>query len=345
MRRLILLSFALALFAGLSTLGAGCIYAPLDLGLSDIGKLQEVTLIDSEAEEKILLVRIDGEISDEPNEDGIFSMREGTVSMVKDMLDVAKERRDVRAVILRIDSPGGGVTASDVIYHEILKFKKESKKPVVALFMDTAASGGYYVAQAADRIVAHPTATTGSIGVIAMLPNVYGLGEKIGVEVNVVKSGPMKDMGNPFRPFRPEEQVVFQKLIDDMYAQFLGVVYNGRKGAGLTMDDLKKLADGRVYTAQDAKKAKLVDEIGYFEDAQRSALALAGLKEAKVVTYDRKGIGAGQHTIYSHATSSSVDAKSDAGAARGTPVVKIEAPGLSQRSRPVFYYLWAPGLR
>jgi protease-4 len=332
--------FALAALAG----SAGCIYAPLDLGLQDLGKVQEITLIDSSSDNKILLLRVDGEITDAPSSEGIFGSSEGTVAHVKDVLDLAKKDQDIRGVLLRIDSPGGGVTASDVIYHEILEFKQKTGKPVVALFMDVAASGGYYIAQAADRIVAHPTAVTGSIGVIAFLPNVSGLGDKIGVRVDVIKSGKYKDMGNPFRPFEDDDKRVFQGLIDDMYEKFVSVVADGRKKAGLTRDDVRKLADGRVYTAPDAKKVRLVDDIGYFPDALAQTKSLASVKEAKVITYERKGIGAGRHTVYSQGEVDPVQAAIFA--PRGpveNNVIKLEAPAIAPR-RAVFNYLWAPGL-
>lgn len=325
----------------LVSLSTGCIYAPFDLGLQDLGKVQEVTLVDSKSEGKILLLRIDGEITDEPEAQGLFGSREGTVAHVKDVLELAKDDDRIKAILIRIDSPGGGVTASDVIYHELLLWKTETKKPVVALFMDVAASGGYYIAQAADRIVAHPTAVTGSIGVIAMLPNVSGLEQKIGVEVNVVKSGPLKDMGNPFKPLDADAQRVFQRLINDMYEKFVGVVAEGRKRAGLSKDDVRKLADGRVYTAEDAKKAKLVDEVGYFDDAVRTTKALADVKDAKVVTYERKGIGAGRHTVYSRSDGEPVQANFFARG--GENVLRLEVPGLPIK-RPVLNYLWAPGL-
>jgi protease-4 len=340
MRRIL----ALLVTGLLGPLAGGCIYAPFDLGLQDLGKVQEVTLVDSKSDWKVLLLRVDGEITDEPDSNGLFGSREGTVAHVKDVLELAKDDEKVKAILLRIDSPGGGVTASDVIYHELTKWKEEQQKPVVALFMDTAASGGYYIAQAADRIVAHPTAVTGSIGVIAFLPNVSGLADKIGVKVTAVKSGPLKDMGNPFRPLEADEQRVFQNLINDMYEKFVAVVATGRKKAGLTPDDVRKLADGRVYTAQDAKKTRLVDEIGYFEDALRATKTLAGVKDAKVVTYERKGIGAGRHTIYSQADAEPVAANIWARGGEGN-VVKIEAPGLEALKRPTFNYLWAPGIR
>lgn len=338
-------SFApLALAASAIALaGAGCIYAPLDLDLEDFGKVQEVTLIDGPVDSKLLLLRIDGEISDHAEPEGLFGVSESMVARVRDVLDLAKEDERVKGLIVRIDSPGGGVTASDIIYREILDWKRKTEKPVVALFMDVAASGGYYVAQAADRIIAHPTCLTGSIGVVAMLPNLSGLAGKVGVDVHVIKSGALKDMGNPFRPFEPAEREVFQKLIDDMYAKFVNVVHDGRRRAGLTRDDVLRLADGRVYTAADAKNARLIDDIGYFPEAIAAAKRLAKIEKARVVTYERKGIGTGRHTIYSRGDLSPIQANVLGRAAGDTNLLKIDAAAaLGARRRPIFNYLWVP---
>jgi protease-4 len=341
MRRAPLLTLSLASFLAV----AGCVYAPFDLGtLGELGKEQEITLVDAKDDRKIALVKIDGEIVDHETADGLFSTEEGTVSNVKHTLEVARQDENVKAVLLRINSPGGGVTASDVIYHELKKFREETGRPVVALLMDTAASGGYYVAQAADRIVAHPTTVTGSIGVITFLPNVTGLAEKIGVKVEAIKSGTMKDMGNPFRPLEPADRKVFQDLIDQMYGRFVDVVADGRKKAGLSREQVAKLADGRVYTAQDALKAKLVDDIGYFQDALALTKTTAGLSDAKLVTYIRKGLGVGRHSIYSQ---SDVEPTAASFLARGhgDATVKLELPGLPAKRRETFNYLWCPELK
>ncbi len=331
--------------ASLALLAAGCIYAPIDLGLQDLGKVYEVTLVDSDADDKVLLLRVDGEITDYADErDGLLEAVESTVSRVRDALELAEKDRNVKALIVRVNSPGGGVTASDIIYREIAAWKQKTGRPAVALLMDVAASGGYYVAQACDRIVAHPTSITGSIGVLAMLPNLHGLGQKIGVEVHVIKSGPMKDMGNPFRPFGPEERKVFQQLIDDMYARFVDVVVEGRRraGAGLTREQILRLADGRVFTAADAKKARLVDEVGYFPDALAAALALAKARDAKVVTYERKGIGTGRHTVYSEARPIPAAVQLLGGGPRRIELNLLNLDSARAR-RPIFNYLWLPG--
>jgi protease-4 len=156
--------------------------------------------------------------------------------------------------------------------------------PVVACFMGLAASGGYYVAQAADEIIAHPTTITGSIGVVAMKLNIKGLMNKVGVEQETVKSGPWKDFWSPFRPANEAEKQMMQAIIDDFYRQFVQVIEQNRK---LSYQEVKKVADGRVFTAAQARNLKLVDKIGYLEDALKDAKKRAGLTEAKVVIYQR----------------------------------------------------------
>ncbi len=332
---------AVVLAAALAPLAAGCIYAPIDLGgLADLGRVQEVTLVDAPVDHKVVLIAIDGEITDEADA-GFFGTTEGTTAQVKDVLDLARRDSDVKAIILRINSPGGGVTASDVVHREIVKWKRETRKPVVALLMDVAASGGYYIAVAADRIVAHPTSTTGSIGVIALLPNVSGLADKIGVKVHAVKSGDRKDMGNPFRPITDDDLKTFQSLIDQSYNRFLDVILEGRKGLG--REALRKVADGRVMTAADARAAKLVDEIGYFDEALLAARRLANIPDARVVTFERKGLGAGKRTIYSRSFADPIEATILGRGREGDRnLVKIDARPLLPSPRPAIKYLWLP---
>jgi len=176
------------------------------------------------------------------------------------------------------------VTASDIIYHEILRFKERTGRPVLGLMMSVAASGGYYIASACDVIMAHPSTLTGSIGVISIFPNVETLMAKVGVKVNVIKSGPAKDSGSPFRDMTEDEKKIFQGIIDEYYEGFLDVVARNRKGK-IPAEKLRTIADGRVYTAPQALKLGLIDAIGYFDDAFGQALSLVPLKSAKLVSY------------------------------------------------------------
>jgi protease-4 len=203
---------------------------------------------------------------------------------VREELQKAEKDDRVRALIVRINSPGGTITASDVVYHELLAFKERRKVPVIAVIMDVGASGGYYAALAADTIVANPTTVTGSIGVVMVTLNAQGLLEKIGVAPLTIKSGPMKDAGSPFRALTEPERAVFQSIIDEMYGRFVGLIVKARK---LPEDRVRAAADGRVYTAEQALRLGLVDRIGYLEDAVALAKERVGLSEARVVMYHR----------------------------------------------------------
>ncbi len=246
-------------------------------------KIEEVVLIKSKAREKILVIDVGGIISTVSNP-SMFRREGDILSRVYFRLEKASEDKSVKAVILRLDTPGGEAATTDILYNEILKFKDKTGIPVIALMMGVAASGGYYAAMACDHIIAHPSTITGSIGVIATLPNIEELITKIGVKMNVIKSGKMKDIGSPFRDLTGEEKDVIQDFIDYFYQKFLEVVYSNRKEF-LSLEEINKIADGRVYTAKQALDLKLIDEIGYFDSALKTALSLASLKEANVTAY------------------------------------------------------------
>ena len=179
-------------------------------------KLQEVVLLASEAREKVVMIDVEGTISS-ALETGFLAREKSVVARVFERLERATADPWVKAVIIRLDTPGGEVTASDIVYHEVLRFKERTGIPVVGLMMSVAASGGYYIASACDTIVAHPSTLTGSIGVISIFPSVEALMAKVGVEVNVIKSGPVKDSGSPFRALTEEDKGIFQGIIDEYY--------------------------------------------------------------------------------------------------------------------------------
>ncbi len=245
--------------------------------------IKEVVLVKSKAKEKILIVDVSGILGTTLSY-GLFDREGDILSQVYHRLELAAEDPYVRGIILRVDTPGGEVTASDILYNEIVKFREQTAKPVVTLMMGLATSGGYYVASATDHIIAHPSTITGSIGVISVFPNLKELFSKIGVEVNVIKSGDLKDSGSAFRDMTEEEKDLFQDIIDELYQKFLDVVLHGRDNE-LSLDELKALADGRIYTAQQAHKLKLIDEIGYFDAALVKAKNLARVQDVKVISY------------------------------------------------------------
>jgi protease IV len=187
---------------------------------------------------------------------------------------------DMKAVVVRIDSPGGAVAPSQEIYDELRKLAES--KTVICSMGNVAASGGFYVAMACDKIVAEPGTLTGSIGVISQFPNVKGLAEKLNVKMETVKSGKLKDAGNPFRDMTPEDRAYWQALIDGVYQQFVGAVVDSR---GIEEAEVKKFADGRVITGEQAQKLGLVDEIGNFNDAVDLAKEDAGLQGEPRLVY------------------------------------------------------------
>ncbi len=247
----------------------------------------EEQAIEGKGKDKIVLMDITGVISSEDAGSVLGGRKEpGMLARVREQLDRARLDKNVKALVIRINSPGGGVTASDTLYHEIKKYKEETGVKIVAHFLDTGTSGAYYAALAADRITAQPTSITGSIGVTMLRIDATGLMQKIGVQALEISSGAEKGMGSPFRPVSVEERKIFQGMIDSMYGRFVGVVAEERK---MDPERVRQLADGRIYTSQEAREAGLIDGIGYLEDAFKQAKILANLDQATIVTYLRPG--------------------------------------------------------
>jgi protease-4 len=228
--------------------------------------------LDFSTEDRVALIRIEGVILDSQQ----------TITELKRFADNPL----VKAIVLRIDSPGGGVVPSQEIYDAVQRIRNKNNKAVIASMGTVAASGGYYIASATDRIVANPGSLTGSIGVIMETANVEGLLKKIGVEGIVVKSGKFKDVGSPLRKMTDEEQALLQSVMDDVHMQFIDAVAEGR---ALEVSAVQALADGRIFTGRQAKEAKLVDELGNLDDAIQLAADLAGIEgEPKVVEPRRR---------------------------------------------------------
>jgi protease IV len=288
-------------------------------------KLREVVLSPGPARDKVLMIDIDGTIS-AALETGFLSREKSVVARVYERLERAAADPRIKAVLLRLDTPGGEVTASDMIYHEVRRFKERTGKPVVGLMMGVAASGGYYIAAACDAIIAHPSTLTGSIGVISVFPSVEGLMSKVGVKVEIVKSGPAKDAGSPFRAMTETEKALYQGIIDEFYEGFLAVVARGRKGR-IAEAELRTIADGRVYTAPQALKLGLIDGVGYFEDAFGKARDLAGIERARLVSY-----------TYFPGTKSNIYAGRPGDALFDLKALEALAGSL----KTGFYYLWLP---
>lgn len=227
--------------------------------------------LDFSTEERIAVVRVEGVILDAQQTVGDLK-RYGDNPLVK-------------AIVVRIDSPGGGVVPSQEIHDAVRRIRDKQNKLVIASMGTVAASGGYYIAAATDRIVANPGTLTGSIGVIMEMANVEGLMKKIGVESVVIKSGAHKDLGSPFRAMNREDQTILQNVMDDVHSQFIEAVAAGRS---LDVKDVRALADGRIFTGRQAKTAKLVDELGDLNHAIKLAADMAGMEGEPRVVEPRK---------------------------------------------------------
>jgi protease-4 len=263
------------------------------------------------------------------------------VSLLHEKLEEAHEDSNVKAIILRLNTPGGTVTASDIMYREVLRFKKRSGKPVIVLMMDVAASGGYYISCAADHIVAYPSTVTGSIGVILQTVNFKPLMDKIGVNAEALTSGKNKAAGSPFEALEDEHRQILQSLVDDFYKRFVEVVRKGRPN--IPADQFDMVVDGRVFSAGKAKELGLVDQLGDIYDAWDVAKEKAGIEHANLIIYHRP--------LASPASPYASSPVGGAGATSGAQVppggtqvnfAQINVSDLFTQRPSGFYYIWSP---
>lgn len=233
------------------------------------------------ASAKVLLIDVSGKISDQPNK-GLLSQSPSLMDSLLMQLKKAEQDDNIKSVLLKINSPGGGVTVSDILYHELLEFKQRTGKKLYIQMMDIAASGGYYLALAGDHIQAHPTTVTGSVGVISISADLSGIMHKVGVGVNIYKTGDSKDMGSPYRAANAVDQTLFQNLVEQMAERFYQIVQNKRQLSDQAMQEIKS---ARIYSGTAAQQAGLVDSLGYLSSATQAACELAGEKSCQLVTY------------------------------------------------------------
>lgn len=320
-----------------AAVGAGC-SAPSLLITPVSGKreLRESEILRETllARDKIAVIDVSGVIVDTPRF-ALFGEGENPVSVLLEQLDKAARDGQVKAVVLRINSPGGTVTASELMHDEITHFRRTTGKPVIAHLVDVGASGGYYVACACDEIVAQRTTVTGSIGVIMQLFDVTGTMEMIGVQADAITSGPRKDAGSPFRALTEEERLIFQNIVDAMFEEFVRVVDAGRPN--LTEEQVRTLADGRVYLAPQALEAGLIDRIGTFRQTLAAAKQRAGIERARVVMYHRP------HEYRPNYYAQTAAAGLPAAAGTQVNLLNVNAAGLDTSLSPRFLYLWQPG--
>ncbi|WP_373499989.1 signal peptide peptidase SppA [Desulfococcus sp.] len=291
--------------------------------------LTEYTL-EGEGRMKVLVISVRGVLSDAPDK-GWVRTRPSVVEDVVSQLRKAEKDDRIRAVVLKIDSPGGTVTAGDLLYHEITGYQQRTGARVVAAMMNVAASGGYYISLPADHILAHPTTVTGSVGVIYLQPDLTGFMGKLGVDVDVYKTGRNKDMGAFFREPTEAERRIMEDLIGRLGDRFFTLVKRHRP---VTEAGFETIATARIFLSDDALALGMIDEIGYLDDAVSRAKALARLpSEARVVVYRRDEFP--DDTIYTTA----------GGLHGGRPAVSLVETGLPDLGHLAagFYYLWYPG--
>lgn len=317
-------------FALVVILMPGCFNSIVLTPTNTSGPVEENLIVKSDrwlTRSKVAIIDVEGMLVNAKST-SMFSTSDNPVSVFRERLEEAAADKHVKAVVLRINSPGGGVTASDIMYRDLMQFRSKTGIPVVACMMDVAASGGYYLAMGCDHVIAHPTTVTGSIGVIMSLYNASGLMTMLGVSSDPIKSGPNKDIGNPARPMTDEERAIFQGIVNGFYDQFVKVVAAGRR---MPEEQVRPIADGRIYTGIEAHRLGLVDQIGYLDDAICVAKELARIDDAKVVAYDRCGgyrgsIYAGMPRLPSEIN------------------IKLDLPGLTGKEGGAsFLYLWKPG--
>lgn len=267
----------------LATALTGCITINGPFGQGGGHDLQEAD-ISGHGSAKVLWLPVNGFISSTPSSQAFgLVQQQSTLTRVGRALDKAEQDSDIKALVLRIDSPGGTVSASDEIYHRIQRFHQKTGVPVIASLGGVAASGGYYVAMSANRVIAEPTTITGSIGVIIVDINAAGLMDKLGLSDTSVTSGPHKDLMSPLRQPKQDEHTIVQNVVDGLYRRFVSVVKANRPD--LDADRLDMITDGRIFPASQARQLGLVDAIGHQHEVLAAARSAAGVDQARVIRY------------------------------------------------------------
>ena len=314
------------------TVASGC--APTGFMITPVSMRRD--LVETElsrdsffASDKIVLIDVSGTLANAPKRE-LFAEGENPVSLLMEQLDKARKDTRVKAAILRINSPGGTVVASELMHDEIMHFKK-SGKPIIAVMMDVAASGGYYIACACDDIVAQPSTITGSIGVIMQMFDVSGIMRLIGVQSDAIISGEFKDAGSPLREMKAQERELFQQIVNEMYGRFVDVIVAGRPN--LDEAQVRSLGDGRVYTARQALEHGLIDRIATMREVVELAKKRAGSKAIRLVTYHRpQGYRPNYYAARPQPAGHTVN------------LINVDLPSLLTGTTPRFMYLWVPGL-
>ncbi len=249
-------------------------------GLFEDTLFEEDIIEEGDVNSQIVVMDVEGVIQDTGEEEGYFATAAYNHRSFMERLNAIKDNDQVKGIILRVNSPGGGVVESAEIHNKLRQIKKETKKPIYVSMGAQAASGGYYISTPADKIFASPETMTGSLGVIMQSYNFEGLAEKYGIDMVTIKSGKFKDLMNPFREVTEDEKEILQSMVTSSYDQFVKVIADGRS---MPEDEVRKIADGRIYDGRQAMEINLVDELGYLEDAISDMKKNENLKGAQVV--------------------------------------------------------------
>lgn len=334
------LMVGLLLVVGL--LASGCGPTTFVVGLSPGDMTLEKTVVEESegrTRNEVAMIDVTGMIMN-ARQDGLLTQGENPVSTFREKLDRAADDSSVKAVILRINSPGGGVTASEIMYRELVSFREQTGKPVVVLMMDVAASGGYYLACGGDAIVAYPSTVTGSIGVIIQTVNFHKALTSIGIEPEAITSGPNKAVGSPLEPMSDEQRAILQGLVDEFYGSFVAVVRKARPG--LTDEGAKQATDGRVVSGIQALELGLVDRVGDLDEAFGLAKTLAAIDDADLVLYHRPLSYVASPYASSNIPGGGAGASINAGMQVNLLQLNMDGSMGGMDMQPGFYYLWRP---
>lgn len=331
----------LAIVAGLLGLAlAGCTPQQIVIDLAPTSDRLDQTVVVSDGQwfgaNRVALIDVSGLIvnSGQPR---LIGAGPHPVSLLHEQLEAAANDRSVKAIILRLNTPGGTVTASDAMYREVQRFKQRTDKPVIALMMDTATSGGYYVACAADRIVTYPTSVTGSIGVIVQTFSFKHAMTRLGIQSDAITSGENKDAGSYFSTLTPEHREILQGLVDDYFDRFVDVVRTHRPG--IAEEDFDKVTDGRVVSGERAVALGLADRTGDVYDAFEEAKTMANIERADLVRYHRPRSAVGSP----YARAPQPQSSSTATQVNLLQLNIDHLPGLDGPAG--IYYLWRPDVQ
>jgi protease-4 len=322
----------LALCCSLSLLMAGCGSGSfLITPVSGTSNLEQVTVLPGTGRGKIAIIQIEGMLLDERTST-LLQQGENPLSLFTQQLEQCANDDSVKAIVLRVNSPGGSVTTSDIMYNALINFRKTTHKPVVASAQEVMASGSYYVSCASDKIVVNPTSIVGSIGVIFDSFDFEDTLTKLGIRAEAIKSAPLKDMGSPYKHLTPEAREVMQGMVDEYYARFKKLVATNRGITDANTMDL--VSDGRVFSGTRAVELKLADQTGGLPDAINVAREMGGVPGAKVVMFKRE-----------YAYSGSIYAEMPAPLPKAsTNQMTLKLP-LAESLPSGFYYLWEPEVR